>query len=278
MARPAAILVLVLAIPSTALADDVLLRSGHKIVGIQREEKDRIVVETGYGTVAFPRDQVVSVTKGETPMHAWPARYAEIEKSTDARDFTKLAAWARESGMPRYVGGLMRRALELDADNAEARAELGYVRHQGRWITREELRKEQGLVQDGGRWVLPLEKQLAERRRLEAEERKLEREAALKAGEERRRRAQAEAEFQARVKSAEAAPVAVEPRAGRRRGAGILGWGVGGNGGVYDLMLVDWLLAFRNNPGLFPLSSQPTLAQPPPSSGGGLPMPAPPRP
>ncbi len=34
MARTAAILVLALAIPSTALADDVLLRSGHKIVGI----------------------------------------------------------------------------------------------------------------------------------------------------------------------------------------------------------------------------------------------------
>ncbi len=237
----------------SALADEVLLRNGHKVTGIEREEKDRIVVETGYGTVAFPRDQVVSVTKGDTPMHAWPARFAEIEKSKNAEDFTKLAAWARESGMPRYVGGLMKRALELDPDNAEARAALGFVRHNGRWVTVAELRKEQGLVQDGGRWVLPLEKELAERRRLEAESRRIDREAERKRLEEKRKREREEAERQASVRAAEAAPVAVDYSPGWRR-RGILNdwWWYG----VNDLIMVDWLLAFRNSPGLFPLSSR----------------------
>src|SRR5688572_14557056 len=169
-------LALLIACSSTALADEVVLRNGHKVVGIQTEKNDRIVVETGYGKVTYPRDQVVSVTKGETPMHAWPVRYAEVEKSTNAADFTKLAAWAKDNGMPRYVAPLMKRALELDPENADARAELGYVRHQGQWLTQSEFRKQQGQVQDRGRWVLPLEKELQERRRLESESKRLDRE------------------------------------------------------------------------------------------------------
>ena len=258
MTRLSAAFILLFAFASSAVADEILLRNGHKITGIEREEKERIVVETGYGTVAFPRDQVVSVTKGETPMHAWPVRFAEVEKSKEAGDFTKLAAWARENGLPRYVAGLMRRAMELDPENAEARAALGYVRHKGKWVTAAELRKEQGLVQDGGRWVLPLEKELAERRRLEAEGRRLEREASQKAREESRRRAREEAELRSRIQAAIEAPVAYDVPWGWSHQD--LGW----RRGVHDLMLVDWLRAFRASPGVLPLSSpRPSVARPP---------------
>src|SRR5688572_1166935 len=157
MVRTVALLA-TLAFGSTALADEILLRNGHKITGIQREERDRIVVETGYGTVSFPRDEVVSVTKGQTALHAWPVRFAEIEKSTNASDFTKLAAWAKENNLPRYVAPTMRRALELDPENAEARAALGYVRRDGRWLSQDEQKKQQGRVNEGGRWVHPMEK------------------------------------------------------------------------------------------------------------------------
>lgn len=231
---------------SPALADEVVLRNGHKVVGIEREEDDRIIVETGYGTVSFPRDEVVSVTKGETAMHAWPVRYAEIEKSTNASDFTKLAAWARENRMPRYVDGLMRRAMELDPNNAEAREALGFVRHKDKWVTRAELRKEQGQVQDGGRWVTPLEKELAERRRLEAEGRRLERESERKRRDGEKRRKREEAELQGRIRMAEAAPTAYDGpyHWGAPYGYGGYGYGWGGYGwgGLYDVMMVDWLL------------------------------------
>ncbi|HEY3225658.1 MAG TPA: hypothetical protein VGK61_01525 [Planctomycetota bacterium] len=204
MKRLAALLLLPAIFSSTARADEIQLRSGGKIVGIAREEKDRVIVETGYGTVAFPADQVMSITKGQTPLHAWPIRYAEIEKSRDARDFLKLAAWARENDLPKYVGGMLRRALELDPDSAEAREALGYVRHRGRWLTLRELRQEQGLVEHEGRWVLPLEKELAERSRLEADARRLEEDSARRSREEARRRAREEAESRARMRAAEA--------------------------------------------------------------------------
>jgi hypothetical protein len=260
-----------LAFASTAFADEVVLRNGHKVVGIQTEENDRIVVETGYGKVTYPRDQVVSVTKGETPMHAWPVRYAEVEKSTNAADFTKLAAWAKENGMPRYVGSLMKRALELDPDNADARAELGYVRHQGRWLTQEEFRKQQGQVQDRGRWVLPLEKELQERRRLESESKRLDRESRRRERDEEKRRAREEVRMQAQIAAAAAAPTAYDPYWGR---GAYSSYGYPGYwyGDVYDLIMVDWLLSFTGSGGVFPLSrvGAPRI----PGAAPGLDMPA----
>ncbi|HEU4339552.1 MAG TPA: hypothetical protein VFS19_05750 [Planctomycetota bacterium] len=231
----AAALALILASP--AWADEVLLRNGHKVVGIQTEEKDRIIVETGYGTVSFPREEVVSVTKGDTLLHAWPGRFAEIEKSTNASDFTKLAAWARESGMPRYVNSLMRRALELDPENADARAALGYVKHEGKWLTVAEHRKAQGDVQEGGKWVNALEKALAERRKLELESRKLDREVERRRREDRRRRAQEQAALQARMEAMQSAPTAFDPPTWGRRGR--WGWGLGECGDLWVLSLFN---------------------------------------
>jgi len=253
--------VLAVLLASPAWADEVVLRNGHKVVGIQTEEKDRIVVETGYGTVSFPRDEVVSVTKGDTLLHAWPGRYAEIEKSTNASDFTKLAAWARENGMPRYVLGLMRRAMELDPDNADARAALGFVKHEGKWLTVAEHRKALGDVQDGGKWVNALEKALAERRRLESESKKLDREVERRRREEERRRARDQAELQARIEAASAAPTAYDaPTWGRR---GRWGWNLGE---CNDL----WVLSLLNG-GLFPFSGMfgtPRAPAGPPTGGG----------
>ncbi|HTF56605.1 MAG TPA: hypothetical protein VK661_05155 [Planctomycetota bacterium] len=242
MSRSAATLILALAIPSIASADEIQLRSGGKIVGIAREEKDRVVVETGYGTVAFPSDQVMSITKGQTPLHAWPTRYAEIQKSRDARDFLKLAAWARENDLPKYVGGLMRRAFELDPENAEAREALGFVRHRGRWLTFPELRKEQGLVEHEGRWVLPLEKELAEQRRLEADSRRIEEESARRSREEARKRAREEAELRVRLRAAEAEREReTERRTPRRRipAPTTVYWN-----DAYEILLVGRLLGF----------------------------------
>lgn len=252
MKLPLSALLISLACASAAVADEVVLRNGHRVVGIQTEERDRIVVETGYGTVSYPRDEVVSVTKGETPMHAWPVRYAEVEKSKNASDFVKLATWARENRMPRYVGDLMRRAIELEPDNAEARNALGYVRHNGKWVLRSEARQQQGYVQEGGRALNPLEKALAERRRLELESRRLDEASERRQREEKKRRAREEAQLQAGIRSAEAAPTRMDvPWWGYRESFGRWNWY-----GVDDLVALDWVLSFMNGGGLFPISGR----------------------
>jgi len=242
MNRFAALVLLIPALASTARADEIQLRSGGRIVGIAREEKDHVVVETGYGTVAFPADQVMSITKGQTPLHAWPLRYAEIEKSRDAREFLKLAAWAKENDLPKFVSGLMQRALELDPENPEAREALGFVRHQGRWLTLPQLRRQQGLVEHEGRWVLPLEKEIAEQRRLESDARRIEEESSRSARDEARRRAREEAETRARMRAAEAEREREIQRPPPRRrfvAPTIVNWN-----DAYEILLVGRLLGY----------------------------------
>ena len=269
MSHPAVALVFLAAFASTAFADEVVLRNGHKVVGIQSEDKDRIVVETGYGTVSYPREEVVSVTKGETPLHAWPVRYAEIEKSTNASDFIKLAAWARENGMPKHVGRLMERALELEPDNAEARAALGHVRVQGRWVHRSLAPQDPDKVQDGGRWVSKLEKELEESRRIQAETRKVDRESQQRQKEERRRRDREEAQRQAMIRAAQEVPPAFDGPHWWRGGPHQWGWNYWGVG---ELVAVDWLIAFMGRGGTFPITGS---LPPPGGSTGGIPTPFP---
>lgn len=221
-------------------ADEVQLRDGHIITGIAKEIDGKIVVETGYGTVAYPRDQVLSILPGNTPLHDYPARYEAIEKSGDAEAFVRLAAWAKENKLPKHVDKLMRRALELDSDNADARAALGYVRHAGRWMTSAEVNQEKGRILFEGRWMLPLEKELLERGRLDAAVRRIERENAEAARRDAERRAREEARI--RALEAQRERREAEPRRSirRRASASSVNWS-----DAFEILIVGRLLGFR---------------------------------
>jgi hypothetical protein len=50
---------------------------------------------------------------------------------------------------------LLREVLDIEADNAEARRLLGYVQHDGRWVTPEDRNRQIGLVEFEGQWHKP---------------------------------------------------------------------------------------------------------------------------
>ena len=50
----------------------------------------------------------------------------------------RLAEWARGAGLDEQAEHELRAVLRLDADHAGARRALGYVRHDGTWVTREQ--------------------------------------------------------------------------------------------------------------------------------------------
>jgi hypothetical protein len=217
----------------------VQLRDGHVITGIAKEIDGKIVVETGYGTVAYPREQVLSILPGNTPLHDFPARLEAIEKSGDAGAFVRLGDWAKENRLPKYVDGLMRRALELDADNADARKALGYVRHEGRWRTPAELNQDKGRVLFEGRWMLPLEKELLEARRLDAIGRRIERETAEAARRDAERRAREEARIRAAAAARERREAEVPRPIRRRVSAAGPNWS-----DAFEIILVGRILGF----------------------------------
>ncbi|MBI2931588.1 MAG: hypothetical protein HYY16_08035 [Planctomycetes bacterium] len=181
------------AVIGSAWADEVTLKNGRKVVGIAREEGDRILVETAIGTVGFRKPEVVAITPGRTALHEYREKAASIRESRNAQDFLDLARWSRANGLVRYVRPNYLRALELEPNLEEARRELGYTLHEGRWMTAAEVRRAEGYMWFDGRWMTELEKELILRRRLAAQE------AREAAEEERRRRREEERELRRRA-------------------------------------------------------------------------------
>jgi hypothetical protein len=142
----------------TALADEVRLKSGGRIVGIARVDGDRVVVEAPIGTVTVAASDIASIVPGRTMMHVYDDRYAAIAKSRQAGDFYELAVWAGAQGLSRYVTPLLERAVALDPEHAAAHEMLGHVRHDGRWMTKSECMRARGYVEFRDRWTLPAER------------------------------------------------------------------------------------------------------------------------
>ncbi|MBI4565607.1 MAG: hypothetical protein HY716_13010 [Planctomycetes bacterium] len=136
-----------------AVADEVKLRTGGSIVGIAREEGDRVVVELPIGTIAVPRSDVIEIIPGRTLLHAYEEKFAEIQDRRDPEAFYRLAQWAKTNGISRHVEPLLQHVLSLDPDHEGAREDLGFVRDDGRWLTRSEYLKEQGYVEFRGTWM-----------------------------------------------------------------------------------------------------------------------------
>src|SRR5581483_6953261 len=52
--------------------------------------------------------------------------------------------------------------LKVDPDHAGARAALGYILDNGRWITEDDQMRAKGMVKFQGRWMTPADKVRAE--------------------------------------------------------------------------------------------------------------------
>lgn len=178
-----------LALASSAAADEIVLTSGGKLSGIVRSEDAACVtVEVGAGTVTLPRTQIREIRGGPSALSEYYERATRLKDSKDPGALAELARWAKANGLERHARRQFERVLELDPDHAEARRALGFTRHEGRWLTRTELLLATGHVQFRGRWMKETERAAILAR---------EEEARKKREEERRRRE--EAEFEAYV-------------------------------------------------------------------------------
>jgi hypothetical protein len=151
---------LIPALAATALADEVVLQSGGKLMGIAREEGDSIVVETSYGTVTLDRDQVLSIDKTKRSIiEEYKARETEANMS-DSKSVWELAQWARDRNLPRQARSLMQKVIELDPNHEFARRDLGYHLFQGQWLTYDETMLAKGFIKYRNKWLTASEKEL----------------------------------------------------------------------------------------------------------------------
>ncbi len=118
---------------STAGADRLVLRDGRVFIGTVTVAQDVVYIDVSYGTLEFARGDVVQIEFADTPEAALAKRLKEIEPN-DARGLAQLAQWARENGLVKQSTDLYEKVLTIDADHAEARRVLGFVRVDDQWM------------------------------------------------------------------------------------------------------------------------------------------------
>ena len=182
-----------------ARADEVVLRNGARFEGQVVEGKDSVTVVMDFGTMTFKKVDVRRIDRGPSAMSEFDAKAAEL-KSDDLDGKYKLAMWARQKQLDQRAKGLFEEILARDPEHAGAREALGYRRHEGRWMTEDEINLLNGLVYFRGGWM---RREVADEiRRLEVErDNELSRIAALQAA--RLKEIEAETDAQRRLQDAD---------------------------------------------------------------------------
>ena len=148
---------------STVWADVFVLRNGGRLEGELRNADEsprrQYIVATAAGAVVTLDAEQVEQRLGARPVEQ------EYEKAALAAPDTaegqwKMAVWCTEHGLPTQRKTHLERAIELDPECKEARAALGYIKEDGKWITRTEMLQSRGLVQHKGKWLMPQEIEL----------------------------------------------------------------------------------------------------------------------
>ena len=183
-----------------AAADEIVLTNGKTITGVRREAPDRpgkVVVDVPQGRIVLDAEQVASVRPGRTALHEYEERRRRLGDSRDPQAYVGLMEWCRENGLTRYLDELARKVLELDPAHEAAHRELGHEKVGDRWLPYEEAQEAKGFVRVDGRWMTRSEAELVRARRQEAEDRRRrqEEERARRREEERRRREKEWEEF-----------------------------------------------------------------------------------
>lgn len=208
---------LLLAAPTVAHGDQLLLKGGGKLSGVLVETTAEVVVfEVAAGRVSLPRARVERIVRGPSALAEYRSRLATLHDG-DVPAWLALALWARERGLRTQERHAFARVLALDPGNTSAQQALGNVLLGGRWLTPEQSYRAQGYVLFEGEWVLPEQRDEALRERAARE----------RADAAERARAEAEA----RVREAEARAAAADARRAESQGAGYpLSWALAGGG------------------------------------------------
>lgn len=153
-------------------ADELLMKDGRRVEGtITREDNTQVVIETRLGRQTFLKKDVKEITRGKTSKDVFDERF---QAAASSGEFLELGRWADERKLRSEARKAMKRVVELDTDNAEAREYLGYRRYKDEWLKRKEYEKRiakdeaaaqraKGLVEYDGRWVTPEEKEALEK-------------------------------------------------------------------------------------------------------------------
>jgi hypothetical protein len=135
-----------------ASADDVHLVGGTQIEGKATRQGDKVVIQLESGQIALSASSVQRIEHKPSALDGAAALAAKL-KPGDVAGLFALADYCRDNGLPVRERESLERILELEPDHARARARLGYVKREGRWITYDEQMRADGFVREAGQWL-----------------------------------------------------------------------------------------------------------------------------
>jgi len=142
-----------LAFAAPSPADILHLKNGNKVEGkVVKETDTDVKLETPVGTVTFKRDDIDRIERGISPLEQYQ-RTLDTLKDGDTVKHYYLGLWCKEKGLRRQAEDEFRRVIAVNPDHAEARKELGYEMHEGKWMTKDEAMVAKGFVLHEGRWI-----------------------------------------------------------------------------------------------------------------------------
>lgn len=252
MRLPAALVVVALGLPGSAVAEQVVLKNGGRISGILVERSATyVVIQVGAGRVKLPLAAVERVQEGRSALAAFAER-AQGLRAADRDGWLELGLWARDAGLETQARECFERVLALDPQNAIAQKSLGNVLLNGRWLDPEEAYRARGYVRFEGSWMLPEE-----------------RDDLLRDRAARREQARARADSESRIAEARARAAESQAReADAAAGSGIPVW-YGYGYGPYGVAVGGPITRHPRTGPRRPPATPPPMPAPPPSTRWG---------
>ncbi len=148
----------------TAEADLFKLKSGGQVAGklVDRGKKGEYVVESNEGAmITLTKAQVRKVVAQDNEQLEYNRRSRSMPNTVEAH--RALVAWCKQNHLSKLADHHRRRIIALDPDDQAARLSLGYQRHQGQWMTRDQIMAARGLRPYRGDYRTPQDIALRER-------------------------------------------------------------------------------------------------------------------
>ncbi len=151
--RQTLVVVLGLLFLAGACAGDVVyLKDGRKLEGTVTTTADTVTVQTKFGPATFPRSAVDRIEKKASSEEIY-AEKAKAVAVDDAKGHYELGLWCKENGLSREAKAEFEKVIAIAPEHAEARAELGYVKIDGKW----EQAPPGKIYAGDGEWLTPAE-------------------------------------------------------------------------------------------------------------------------
>jgi hypothetical protein len=142
--RIAVFVAIVVLLAGVAGADTLYLKNGGKFTGrVVKETSTTVEFEIrGIGAQVFQKKEILKIEKGASIFDEYDKKKAETS-TKDAAALFELGKWCVDNRLRKEAKSAFRAVIKLSPDHESARAALGFVRVQGKWLSSKAFRKYQ---------------------------------------------------------------------------------------------------------------------------------------